>query len=332
MLEGGVEPPGAGRSRRHCRRDLHDRLPAAPSVARRAPNADAVAVKAKVTVTEITGSESFVHLDFADARWVMLAHGIHDLRAGRDDRGLHRSAPHHGLRRERQLRRAAARSWRLRRRAWRASISTISATPTGPTRSRTTDYALKEVHHSLRGRRRLCAARAVGLRQDHAAEHHFRPAAPLARPAAVRRRGRDRPVDAGAQHRAGVPVPGHLRHHDRLRQSGLSAAQPRRAGSRRRPQGARDARDDRPRRLGQAEGARPDRRPEAEDLARPRPGALRRQRHPVRRAADGHRSAYEMGAALAAEAAAPALRLHHGLCHARPDRGADLRRQGRRHV
>lgn len=36
----------------------------------------AVAVAAKVLVTEITGSESFVHLSFADARWVMLAHGI----------------------------------------------------------------------------------------------------------------------------------------------------------------------------------------------------------------------------------------------------------------
>jgi glycerol transport system ATP-binding protein len=41
------------------------------------PSADAVPVKAKVTITEITGSESFVHLDYADARWVMLAHGIH---------------------------------------------------------------------------------------------------------------------------------------------------------------------------------------------------------------------------------------------------------------
>jgi glycerol transport system ATP-binding protein len=40
------------------------------------PNADAVAVTAKAIVTEITGSESFVHLAFADARWVMLAHGI----------------------------------------------------------------------------------------------------------------------------------------------------------------------------------------------------------------------------------------------------------------
>jgi glycerol transport system ATP-binding protein len=40
------------------------------------PTADAVSVPAKVIVTEITGSESFVHLTFADARWVMLAHGI----------------------------------------------------------------------------------------------------------------------------------------------------------------------------------------------------------------------------------------------------------------
>ena len=33
-------------------------------------------IRAKVSTMEITGSESFVHLDFADARWVMLAHGI----------------------------------------------------------------------------------------------------------------------------------------------------------------------------------------------------------------------------------------------------------------
>ena len=44
------------------------------------------------------------------------------------------------------------------------------------------DYALKEVAPRLRGWRRLCAARAVRLRQDHAAQHHLRPAAPLAGP------------------------------------------------------------------------------------------------------------------------------------------------------
>ena len=42
------------------------------------PNAAAVPVRAKVSITEITGSESFVHLAFADARWVMLAHGIRE--------------------------------------------------------------------------------------------------------------------------------------------------------------------------------------------------------------------------------------------------------------
>jgi glycerol transport system ATP-binding protein len=42
------------------------------------PNAAAVPVRAKVTITEITGSESFIHLDFADVRWVMLTHGIRD--------------------------------------------------------------------------------------------------------------------------------------------------------------------------------------------------------------------------------------------------------------
>ena len=40
------------------------------------PSPSAVSVKARVLITEITGSESFVHLDFADVRWVMLEHGI----------------------------------------------------------------------------------------------------------------------------------------------------------------------------------------------------------------------------------------------------------------
>ncbi len=42
----------------------------------RRPSATAAAVQAKVTASEITGSESFVHLAFADARWVMLSPGI----------------------------------------------------------------------------------------------------------------------------------------------------------------------------------------------------------------------------------------------------------------
>ncbi len=39
---------------------------------------DAIAVKAKVVVTEITGSESYVHIDIAGIRWVLLAPGIHN--------------------------------------------------------------------------------------------------------------------------------------------------------------------------------------------------------------------------------------------------------------
>ncbi|YBV96690.1 ABC transporter ATP-binding protein [Phyllobacteriaceae bacterium JZ32] len=43
---------------------------------------DAFAIRAKVIVTEITGSESYIHLAFANARWAMLASGIHELNAG----------------------------------------------------------------------------------------------------------------------------------------------------------------------------------------------------------------------------------------------------------
>lgn len=38
-----------------------------------------IEVKAKVAVTEITGSESFIHVDVAGLRWVVLTHGIHNV-------------------------------------------------------------------------------------------------------------------------------------------------------------------------------------------------------------------------------------------------------------
>jgi glycerol transport system ATP-binding protein len=46
------------------------------------PGPDAVPVSGTVALTEITGSESFIHVDFAGARWVALAHGVHDLDIG----------------------------------------------------------------------------------------------------------------------------------------------------------------------------------------------------------------------------------------------------------
>ncbi|MBW9117216.1 ABC transporter ATP-binding protein [Rhizobium cauense] len=39
----------------------------------------AARLQARTQVSEITGSESFVHLDFDGVRWVMLAHGIHNI-------------------------------------------------------------------------------------------------------------------------------------------------------------------------------------------------------------------------------------------------------------
>ncbi len=41
-------------------------------------------VKARTLISEIAGSESFVHLEFSGERWVMLAHGIHDIEPDRE--------------------------------------------------------------------------------------------------------------------------------------------------------------------------------------------------------------------------------------------------------
>ncbi|MBB4009751.1 ABC transporter ATP-binding protein [Allorhizobium taibaishanense] len=39
---------------------------------------------ARTMISEISGSESFIHLEYAGERWVMLEHGIHDIEPGRD--------------------------------------------------------------------------------------------------------------------------------------------------------------------------------------------------------------------------------------------------------
>lgn len=38
----------------------------------------------RLSVTELTGSETFIHLDHAGTRWVGVIHGVHDLQPGRD--------------------------------------------------------------------------------------------------------------------------------------------------------------------------------------------------------------------------------------------------------
>lgn len=44
--------------------------------------ADAMEFKSTLNVTELTGSETFVHLDHHGERWVGLIHGVHDLKLG----------------------------------------------------------------------------------------------------------------------------------------------------------------------------------------------------------------------------------------------------------
>jgi hypothetical protein len=172
------------------------------------------------------------------------------------------------------------------------TLDQTGATPTGPIRRAEQDYALKEVRPHVWDGRRLCAAGALRLRQDHAAQHHLGP-----RRAASEGRflfdgqGRDALPTAGAQHRPGVPVPGRLRHDDRARQPRLPAAQPRRRrGRRSRPASREIAEIDLTSALD-----RKARRLTADAKQKislgPRPGALRRQRDPVRRAADRHRPA-----------------------------------------
>ncbi|HEV7415567.1 MAG TPA: ABC transporter ATP-binding protein [Tianweitania sediminis] len=46
------------------------------------PAGEAIALNGTVSIVEIAGSESFVHLDFAGTRWVMLAHGIRQFKPG----------------------------------------------------------------------------------------------------------------------------------------------------------------------------------------------------------------------------------------------------------
>ena len=45
-------------------------------------NGRTIAIKASVAITEITGSESFIHIDIDGVRWVVLSHGIHSFDIG----------------------------------------------------------------------------------------------------------------------------------------------------------------------------------------------------------------------------------------------------------
>ncbi|MEQ8354580.1 MAG: ABC transporter ATP-binding protein [Kiloniellaceae bacterium] len=48
----------------------------------RPPRGEAIEVQAAVSTTEITGSESFIHLEHDESRWVALTHGVHRVEIG----------------------------------------------------------------------------------------------------------------------------------------------------------------------------------------------------------------------------------------------------------
>jgi glycerol transport system ATP-binding protein len=43
-----------------------------------------MAMRSRTLVSEIAGSESFIHVEYGTARWVCLAHGIHDIDPDRE--------------------------------------------------------------------------------------------------------------------------------------------------------------------------------------------------------------------------------------------------------
>ena len=190
-------------------------------------------IRATVELAEINGSETYVHARHSDFTLIALLEGVHEFALG-EEINLHldpdRLFVFDGAG---GLAAAAAQAGQSRGSALMARIEFKDIKHSYLPRAGGAGGLCAAADASgLAGRRRLCAARTVRLRQDDAAQHHFRIAAPERRQRAVRRPRRDRPVAGRAQHRAGFPVSGHLRHHDRVRQSGVSAAQPRRSRKR----------------------------------------------------------------------------------------------------
>ena len=180
------------------------------------------------------GSESVVHFDLNGRTWVSQSHGIHPFEVGIDRAALCR------CRRELLLRRR--RPAHCGRRLWLGSRSTISATAMDPWPMATVDWALRRMTLELADGGAYALLGPSGCGKTTL----LNLISGLLRPTEGRILfdGLDvtDETPGGAQHRAGVPVPGHLRHDDGLRQSRLPAAQPRRPRGRGRPPRARDRR------------------------------------------------------------------------------------------
>ncbi len=330
-LSTGGEARGRRRVRGGAGRGVHGRLSRPPSRPRTARDSDALAIPGIVSVSEITGSETYLHVDAGERRFVALVPGVKRLEPG---------AVRDALSRCRATFSCSTRpigSWRpilpKRREGDMARITLDHlAHAYGPDPKGPQDYALKEIDHVWEQGGAYALLGPSGCGKTTLLNIISGLVRPSRGPHPVRRTGCHRPSDGGAQHRAGVPVPGRLRHHDGAREPRVPAEEPACAGRPDRCPRRGDRAPARSHARPRPQGPQPHRRHEAEDLARTRARALRRGGDPVRRAADGHRSASEMAASLDPEGNPPAPRHHHDLRDARPDRGADLRRQGRGHA
>ena len=179
-------------------------------------------------MTEITGSESFVHLERDGASWVALLHGVHDFEPGQQLEALLDPDTSVRLRRGRPPA-SPRRRRREERTAWPASTSTTSPTPTLDRRQSPPGLCAEGVSMTWRqgGAYALLGPSGCGKTTL------LNIISGLVTPS----RGRilfdgsdvtHLPTQA-AQHRPGVPVPGRLRHHDGRREPGLPAEEPRRA-------------------------------------------------------------------------------------------------------
>ena len=140
----------------------------------------------EVKVTELSGSESFVHVDVGVGVWVCLAPGVHAWQPGAQVEARVDAEPRL---RVRQLRRsrddAVHRANGLRGGAMaRITLDGIAHAYGGKPRSEQ-DYALKPLHHVWEQGMAYALLGPSGLRQDDVAQHHFRARHSIGRASAV---------------------------------------------------------------------------------------------------------------------------------------------------
>ncbi len=168
-----------------------------------------------VAVTEITGSETFLHLTHGTDRWVGLVHGVHDLAPGTAGVGLARSGACLSLRRRTaRWRRRPPMRWPPEGNGHGTDHARNSRIPTFPIRRGEQDFALKEMDHVWEDGGAYALLGPSGCGKTTL----LNIISGLVHPSQGRILFDERDVtdraDGRAQHRAGVPVPGGLRHDD----------------------------------------------------------------------------------------------------------------------